>query len=253
MPAPELVAHRGYARRFPENTLIAVDAALKAGARWVEIDVQLTSDAFPVLFHDRTLERMCGAQGSVADHTLAELRALSCHEPKTFGDRFRGEGLASLGAFVQLLRKHPHAKAFVEVKRAALERFGNERVLGRVLHAIEPALNQCAIISFDLPFLLETRRRSAIALGAVLDAWKDREQAALWELAPEFLFVDVDGLPSRGKLEHPGSRIAVYEVDDPAIATSLAERGVELVETFAIAEMLAALANGARAKDPSPP
>lgn len=253
MPLPELVAHRGYARRYPENTLIAVDAALNAGAKWVEIDVQLTSDGFPVLFHDRTLERMCGAQGTVADRTLAELRALSCHEPKTFGERFRGEGIASLGAFVQLLRKHPEAKAFVEVKRAGLERFGNERVLAKVLHAIEPALNQIALISFSLPFLLETRRAHPIPLGAVFDTWKEREQAALWELAPEYLFVDVDGLPSRGKLEHPGSRIAVYEVDAPAVALSLAERGVELVETFAIAEMLGALADEPRAKDPSRP
>src|SRR6187399_213065 len=100
MPLPELVAHRGYAARFPENTLSALEAAIEAGARWVEIDVQLTSDGFPVLFHDRTLERMCGVKGAVHERTLSDLRALSCGEAGKFGDRFKNEGLLSLAGFV---------------------------------------------------------------------------------------------------------------------------------------------------------
>src|SRR5690349_22032690 len=62
---PGLVAHRGWAAKFPENTVPAVAAALEAGATWAEVDVQLSSDGRPVLFHDRTLERMCGAAGAV--------------------------------------------------------------------------------------------------------------------------------------------------------------------------------------------
>ncbi|MBK7874562.1 MAG: glycerophosphodiester phosphodiesterase [Planctomycetes bacterium] len=241
MPAPKLVAHRGYARRFPENTLAAVEGAIHAGAHFVEIDVQLTSDGYPVLFHDRTTERMCGEPGSIGERTLAQVRELSCHEPGTFGAQFQSEGIASLGAFAQLLRKHPQVRAFVEVKRAALERFGNERVLERVLHAIEPARHQCSLISFSLPFLLHTRAAHPIALGAVFDAWKERDQPAVRELRPEFVFCDVEGLPARGALAHDGARLVIYEVADSKLAIALGERGVEFVETFEIGAMRAAL------------
>jgi len=72
MRLPELIAHRGYASRYPENTLPAIEAALKAGARHVEIDVQTSADHIPVLFHDATLERLCGVQGRIRDAELAD-------------------------------------------------------------------------------------------------------------------------------------------------------------------------------------
>jgi len=247
MPLPELVAHRGYARRFPENTLAAVAAAIAAGARHVEIDVQLSADGVPVLFHDRTLERMCGVAGAVHERTLAELRTLACSEPGKFGAQFRSEGLASLAAFGELLRGQPEVHAFVEIKRVALERFGHERVLEVVLHALEPVLARVTLISFSIPFLAATRRKHPLPLGAVFDRWQEREAAAVWELAPEYVFCDVDGLPARGRLVHERARTVVYEVADARVALALAERGVELVETFEIAELAQALARAAPA------
>jgi glycerophosphoryl diester phosphodiesterase len=239
MQLPELVAHRGWARRYPENTLAALEAAIGAGARWVEIDVQLSADGFPVLFHDRSLERMCGVHGAIHQRTLADLRALACAERGRFGERFAGEGIASLAGFVQLLRRHPEVRAFVEVKRAAIEAFGAARVLERILPAIEPALRQVALISFSLPFLAHVRAWHPIPVGAVFDRWDEREQPVVREIAPEYVFCDVEGLPAEGALAHAGARIAVYEVAEREIALALAARGVELVETFAIGELIA--------------
>ncbi len=241
MTTLELVAHRGYAARYPENTLAALEAAIEAGAKFVEVDVQLSSDGFPVLFHDRTLDRMCGVPGAVHETTLSDLRALSCGERGKFGDRFQREGLLSLAGFVQLLSRHPNVRAFVEIKRIAIERFGRERILERVLPALDAAIHQCTLISFSLDFLAVAREAHPIPLGAVFDAWAEREQQIVADIAPEFVFVDIDGLPATGELRHPGARVAVYEVADVAVARALAARGVDLVETFQIAEMIAAL------------
>ena len=43
----------------------------------IELDVQLSADGVPVVFHDNTLARMCGVNRRVRELTLAELKALS--------------------------------------------------------------------------------------------------------------------------------------------------------------------------------
>ena len=62
-----LVAHRGYPRRYPENTLLSLLAALEAGAEFVEFDVQMTADGVPVLLHDADLRRTGGADLEVTE------------------------------------------------------------------------------------------------------------------------------------------------------------------------------------------
>ena len=57
----------------PENSLAAFRAAAEKGYG-VELDVQLSSDGYVVVFHDDTLDRVCSIHGNVADFTLAELR-----------------------------------------------------------------------------------------------------------------------------------------------------------------------------------
>ncbi|MDZ4773463.1 MAG: glycerophosphodiester phosphodiesterase family protein [Planctomycetota bacterium] len=240
---PELVAHRGYALRCPENTLVAMESAIAAGAHFVECDVQLSADGFPVLMHDRTLERMCGVKVAVHDMSLADLRALSCGERAKFGSKFASEGIASLAGFVQLLRRHPHVTAFVEIKRVSIERFGRERILERVLPAIDAAVHQCVLISFSLEFLSAARAAHPIALGAVFDTWAEREQKIVREIDPEYVFCDIDGLPAAGPLVHGRSKIAIYEVADERVARELGERGVHFVETFEIVEMREKLAS----------
>jgi glycerophosphoryl diester phosphodiesterase len=241
MSTPTLVAHRGHAARCPENTLLALEEALRAGAAWVEFDVQLSSDGVPLLFHDRTLQRMCGVAGAVHEQRWEELARLSCAERGRFGERFADQHLARLAQLPALLERHPRAQAFVEVKRIALERFGAQRVLEATLAPLRAVAQRCVLISFSLSFLEFARGHCALRLGAVFDRWEERADPALARIAPEFVFCDVEGLPAEGRLEHPGARVAVYEVADAALARALAARGVELVETFEIAAMLAAL------------
>lgn len=71
-------AHRGLydnQRGIPENSLPAFRAAAEKGYG-VELDVQLSSDGFVVVFHDDTLDRVCGVHGNVVDFTLADLRRM---------------------------------------------------------------------------------------------------------------------------------------------------------------------------------
>ncbi|MCM1268328.1 MAG: hypothetical protein NC302_10525 [Bacteroidales bacterium] len=75
-------AHRGLhdnAGDAPENSMAAFRKAAEAGLG-MELDVQVTKDGVPVIFHDFGLERICGAEGKVADHTYEALQAYTlCH------------------------------------------------------------------------------------------------------------------------------------------------------------------------------
>ena len=69
-------AHRGLFDNggdAPENSLLAIQKAVEAGYG-IEFDVQLSKDDVPVIFHDGTLQSMCGVEGNVWDYTLEELK-----------------------------------------------------------------------------------------------------------------------------------------------------------------------------------
>lgn len=74
-----LYAHRGLhdnAAKVPENSLIAFRKAVEGGFG-IELDVQMSRDGVPVVFHDFTLKRMCGVEGRVCDYSYDELRGFS--------------------------------------------------------------------------------------------------------------------------------------------------------------------------------
>lgn len=69
-------AHRGLHDNLsaaPENSMAAFKKAVDAGYG-IELDVQLTKDRIPVVFHDESLRRVCGVEGNVRDYTFEELQ-----------------------------------------------------------------------------------------------------------------------------------------------------------------------------------
>lgn len=74
----KFIAHRGLhglLANTPENSLNAFSRAVELGFA-IEIDIHLTADGEVVVFHDDTLNRVCGVEGNVEDKTLKELKQL---------------------------------------------------------------------------------------------------------------------------------------------------------------------------------
>lgn len=241
MTLPELVAHRGYQLHYPENTLPAVEAALRAGARFVEIDIQLSRDRVPMVFHDEDLARICGVPGMVKDCTAEQLQRLRASEYQRFGYRYARVRIPTLAEFTDLLGRYPDVTAFVELKQESLAHFGNEAMVARVSAALNHVRDRAVIISYAFDALLAARRAGWPTLGAVLERWRDRRQSAIREIKPQYLFCDVNALPAFGQLRVDGARLAVFEVGDATTALRLARRGVDLIETFALGELRRAL------------
>lgn len=72
--APYNVAHRGLAATNYENSIEAFDAAYKAGATHVELDLQLTKDNKIVIMHAENINSVTNGSGKVTDYPLDELK-----------------------------------------------------------------------------------------------------------------------------------------------------------------------------------
>jgi glycerophosphoryl diester phosphodiesterase len=69
----EIIAHRGGAILWPENSLAAFRGAMAAGADAVECDVHLSADGEVMVMHDPTLDRTSNGRGPLAERSAAEL------------------------------------------------------------------------------------------------------------------------------------------------------------------------------------
>jgi glycerophosphoryl diester phosphodiesterase len=94
MPSFKKIAHRGASGHFPENSRLAFEKAIAAGADMIELDCQLSADGHVVVFHDERLARTTGARGKVHEKTLAQLRTLDIGKWRR--PAFRGERILTL-------------------------------------------------------------------------------------------------------------------------------------------------------------
>jgi len=243
MIIPQLVGHRGYPRHYPENTLVGIEAAVAAGARFVEVDVQNLPRPGAGAVSRSWPEAPLRRGRRIQDFRYDELWAFRVSEPGKFGDRFNDVHITRLAELGHFLQRHRDVTAFIELKRSSLEHFGVETMLNLVRRALKPALKQCVLISYALEALLTARRNGWRQIGVVIDHWKERHQELIAAIQPQFLFCDVTDLPQEGELRLPGMKLVIFEVAEPRVALDLAARGVDFIETFAVGEMLQELAH----------
>jgi len=119
VPRPIVFGHRGASGEAPENTLVAFERALSAGADILETDVRLTRDGEVVIAHDDDVSRMTNGVGRIADLRFRELAALDAgyHFSPDHGAShpFRGRGIR-IPALREVFRRLPAARFNVEVK-----------------------------------------------------------------------------------------------------------------------------------------
>ena len=119
--------HRGAGRYAPENTLPALEKALRLQADFVEIDVRTSRDGQFYLLHDSRLDRTTNGRGLIAETTAEVLSRLDAGA--WFGRPFVGTTLPSFEGFLSHLG--PTARIYLDAKEisakalvAALERHG---------------------------------------------------------------------------------------------------------------------------------
>lgn len=127
---PAVVAHRGNSSLAPQNTLAAFEAAWRAGADSIEIDIQVTSDGDAAVIHDATLDATTDATGPVAERTAVELGTLDAGA--WFAPAFAGQRIPLLADVLAFLHDRDGIELLLEVKDAWAR-----EPLARALAAVE--------------------------------------------------------------------------------------------------------------------
>lgn len=232
MLTDRLVAHRGYQKRYPENTLLGFTQAIKAGAHYIETDILFSADHHPVLYHDALMNRISGVENAIHLLPLSDLVQLPASEPGRFGEQFNTETIAPLSELTTLLLAHPEVTAFIELKRSGLHIEGFENAFNIVTQVLQPVIQQCVLISFSDDFIHYAWQQGFTRLGVVLKQWDECSSDAITEMQPEFIFCDAEIIPDDADLDAIRSKTVIYEIDSPEHAINWLNKGADMIETF---------------------
>ncbi|CAN7182866.1 glycerophosphodiester phosphodiesterase family protein [Terrabacter sp. LjRoot27] len=225
-----VIAHRGYSQVAPEDTMASYESAARAGADFLENDVQSTADGVPMILHDDTLDRTTDHTGRLDAAQSADVRTLDAGS--WFSRYFTGQRVPTS---VEMLQ---HAKA--KGRQVLLEIKGPETrpEIERIVREVgETAMKESTVIqSFD-PEILRTVHAidPTLRLGllrSTLDA--DPVAAARSAFASTYnpAWAALAGHPDAVAALH-GAGIAVqpWTVDDPRQWDAMDRMGVDGVIT----------------------
>lgn len=242
MKKPKLVAHRGFAAEYPENSLAAFNAAIACGCRYLELDIQITKDLQVVVIHDVDLKRTGNSDADILSSNWVEIENESIGEASRFDNKFEQEKLMLLDDFVTLLKKNPQVHTFVEIKEESIDRFGAKKVLDIVCEVIHSVKEQCSLISFDATVLFEAKAHTDYALGFVMHKYDKTHRDIAIKLSPDILICNYKKIPDEADSLWPGSwDWFLYEIIEPELALKWFQRGVKYIETMQVCSMIKAL------------
>ena len=156
---PWAIAHRGASSSHPENTIAAFGAALEQRCDGIELDVQLSADGVPFVYHDRTLAKIGGGRRRLATLNSAELARQDAGA--WFEPRFRGERIPTLRSVLERYARRTTLLVELKVRERHRERGGHEQLALSVAALVRSLRleERLFVLSFDRDTLeIATRR-----------------------------------------------------------------------------------------------
>ena len=218
-----VIAHRGASQLAPENTVAAIQKAREVKADGIEVDVRLTRDGVPVLFHDETLERLFGNRMPLSGCSMADLSYIA-------------QGPQEIPTLEEAMEA---AKNFAVIN---LELKNNSRWNGRLVKAVSPIVKRyppdTLLISSFNPMALARARRQLpkIRRGLIVGSGRMGIKSLLvWKKVLGLYSVHLNRQLAIPKwidpLKAQGLRIFIWTVDDPDDMKTLVKVGVDGVIT----------------------
>lgn len=236
---PLIAGHRGASFDAPENTLASFKLALEQNADALESDFYLTADGKVISLHDATFKRTGGVDRKPIELTVDEIRKIDVGSWKD--PRFAGERAPLLSEILAIL---PKGKLFLMEIKCGPE------ILPAFKKAIEDSgvpIEQLRLICFNAEVIAEAKKLMPQLKAYWLTSFKAAEgetqkHPTLEEILTTLKQIKADGLDAQASMDvvtadliqaikKEGYEAHFWTVDDPAIATKLAEIGADSITT----------------------
>lgn len=228
---PQVIAHRGFSGAYPENTRCALLGAIALGVGMVEVDVRLSRDRVPVIYHSATLTPITACPRRLDELTVCELKELDvgCWR----GEEFRGERILTLAEALDLVQNRVPINLDLKVPEAITpviatvqaRRMVDEVVLSgctwiqaRTARRLEPQLH----VLMNVDGHLRTLLRLCSARLALLISWLQARHARVAGLNIGHHMAADRFIRNASKRNLP---IWTWTVDDPSRALELVKLG----------------------------
>jgi glycerophosphoryl diester phosphodiesterase len=244
----QVVGHRGASGYAPETTIASYRMAIQMGANYVEADVHRSKDGVFVAIHDSDISRTTNGKGFVADHTLAELKALDAGSwfNKAFPEKARPDysGLrvptlqevmdvaqeSNAGLFIEIKDPERYPPLAVSYQQSAVSL---ESALLSLIHS-SPIANRTRVLSFSADSLRRIKELDASVPTVFLVAKSNENpvQATLDIPADELGILHTRATPALVEEAHQsGILISVWTVDQPEDMKRMIAMGVDRITT----------------------
>lgn len=225
-----IIAHRGYSAKYPENTLLAFEKVAQLPIAGVELDVHLTSDRKLVVTHDECLERTSNGNGFVKDKTLAELQQYDFGA--WFDEQFAGQKIATLDEVLTIFKDTQH-HIHIELKTDIFEYEGIEALVAETVKQ-HHFLDRVTISSFNHESLIRFQAlKSGIPTATLYGSLiidLENYNASIGSDAMHIYYYHTERKIIQQAIAN-GKAIRTFTVNDVQIAKLLKSRGVEAVFT----------------------
>lgn len=238
--SPILIGHRGAAGVAPENTLAAFKAGSQSGADFVELDVQLSRDGVPFIFHDDTPARTTNVEevfpgrenAPITSFTWKELRQLDAGS--YFSANYAGEKIPHFDEVADVVTGN--TGIFIEIKSPAKSP-GVEKVVADALaqDATWSKLDRAGkieVLGFDVA---SNKKFAALAPDVPLQQLTGSVPGEA-VLADYATYADSFGTSYRGldaagasRVKNAGLGLGVYTVNSTEAVDASLELGVERI------------------------
>jgi glycerophosphoryl diester phosphodiesterase len=231
-----IVAHRGASARVPENTIAAFQAAVEEGADVVELDVRLTEDAIPVVFHDPDVTSTTDGTGYVHQLTLAEVKRLDAspgeherHEVPTLAEAL--EAIRGVGVNLEI-KNLPGEPDFDSPREATLE--AAVGILREVRFDGPVLVSSFNWLTIERARELAPEIRTGFLTIAPIDPWaalvyvRSRGHDFVLPQSPALLGAGADFVR---EARSEGVRVGTWVVDDADTLSMLYSWGIDAVAT----------------------
>jgi len=188
-----ILGHRGYRKKFPENTILAFTKAFEFGADGIECDIQKSSDGVYFVFHDADFDRMTGISGNINSFSADRIRSMKIDGKENIPDIDTFFDMLPAAKFINIELKEETIildDCYVLINKLNAKKINCEILISSFKHSLLPPFKSAG---YKIGMLYEVEDLEKSVLNRIIDLflhrpWSVNLDADMFTKPKSFLF-----------------------------------------------------------------